>query len=76
MWQILTACAGDLARLNNPGEPLGDDPEVEPGQTAMQVFFDWPRRSASSRADPTTIHRFVTANAAAVRGYAAVAPLP
>ena len=44
----------------------GDDPEVEPGQAAMRVFFDWPGRSAGSRADPRTVHRFVTANAAAL----------
>lgn len=44
----------------------GDDPEVEPGQTAMRVFFDWPGRSAGSQADPKTVHRFVTANAAAL----------
>ena len=39
----------------------GEDPEVEPGQAAMRVFFDWP-----GRADPKTVHRFVTANAAAL----------
>jgi hypothetical protein len=44
----------------------GDDPEVEPGQAAMRVFFDWPGRSEGDRADPTTVHRFVTANAAAL----------
>jgi hypothetical protein len=40
----------------------GDDPEVEPGQAAMRVFFDWPGRSAGGQADPKTVHRFVTAN--------------
>jgi hypothetical protein len=44
----------------------GDDPEVEPGQAATRVFFDWPGRSAGSQADPKTVHRFVTANAAAL----------
>ena len=44
----------------------GDDPEVEPGQAAMRVFFDWPGRPAGGQADPKTVHRFVTANAAAL----------
>ena len=44
----------------------GDDPEVEPGQAAMRVFFDWPGRSESGQADPKTVHHFVTANAAAL----------
>jgi hypothetical protein len=44
----------------------GDDPEVEPGQAAMRVFFDWPGRSESGQADPKTVHQFVTANAAAL----------
>jgi hypothetical protein len=44
----------------------GDDPEVEPGQAAMRVFFDWPGRSEGGQADPKTVHRFVTANAAAL----------
>ena len=44
----------------------GEDPEVEPGQAAMRVFFDWPGRSAGGQADPKTVHRFVTANAAAL----------
>jgi hypothetical protein len=44
----------------------GDDPEVEPGQTAMRVFFDWPGRSTGGQADPKTVHRFVTANDAAL----------
>ena len=46
--------------------PYGDDPEVEPGQTAMRVFFDWPGRSEGKKADPQTVHAFVTANAAAL----------
>lgn len=44
----------------------GDDPEVEPGQAAMRVFFDWPGRSEGGQADPKTVHRFCTANAAAL----------
>lgn len=44
----------------------GDDPEVEPGQTAMRVFFDWPGRSDGKKADPKTIHAFVVANSAAL----------
>jgi len=35
----------------------GDDPEVEPGQTAMRVFFDWPGRSEGRKADPKTVGR-------------------
>ena len=27
----------------------GDDPEAEPGQAAMRVFFDWPGRSQAAR---------------------------
>jgi hypothetical protein len=44
----------------------GDDPEVEPGQTAMRVFFDWPGRSDGKKADPKTVHAFVVANSAAL----------
>jgi hypothetical protein len=44
----------------------GGDPEVEPGQAAMRVFFDWPGRSEGGQAGPKTVHRFVTANAAAL----------
>ena len=44
----------------------GDDPEVEPGQAAIRVFFDWPGRSEGGQAGPKTVHRFVTANAAAL----------
>ena len=44
----------------------GEDPEVEPGQAAMRAFFDWPGRSDGGQADPKTVHRFVTANAAAL----------
>lgn len=42
----------------------GDDPEVEPGQTAVRAFFNWPGRSEGAEADPKTVHRFVTADAA------------
>jgi hypothetical protein len=44
----------------------GDDPEVEPGQTALRVFFDWPGRSEGKKADPKTVHAFVVANDAAL----------
>jgi hypothetical protein len=44
----------------------GDDPEVEPGQTAMRVFFDWPGRSDGKKADPKTLHAFLIANEAAL----------
>src|SRR6266581_5822775 len=44
----------------------GDDPEVEPGQAAMRVFFDWPGRSDGKKADPKTLHAFLVANAAAL----------
>jgi hypothetical protein len=44
----------------------GDDPEVEPGQAAMRVFFDWPGRSEGKKANPKTLHAFLTANDAAV----------
>jgi hypothetical protein len=44
----------------------GDDPEVEPGQAAMRVFFDWPGRSDGKKADPKTVHGFMVANSAAL----------
>jgi hypothetical protein len=44
----------------------GDDPEVEPGQTAMRVFFDWPGRSDGKKADAETLHAFLVANATAL----------
>jgi hypothetical protein len=44
----------------------GDDPEVEPGQAAVRAFFDWPGRAEGGQADPKTVHRFVTASAAAL----------
>ena len=44
----------------------GDDPEVEPGQAAVRVFFDWPGRAEGGQAGPRTVHRFVTANPAAL----------
>lgn len=44
----------------------GDDPEIEPGQTAMRVFFDWAGRSEGRKADPKTVHAFVVANGAAL----------
>jgi hypothetical protein len=44
----------------------GDDLEVEPGQAAMRVFFDWPGRSENQKADPKTVHAFVVANSRAL----------
>ena len=44
----------------------GDDPEVEPGQVAIRVFFDWPGRTDGKKADPKTVHAFVVANSAAL----------
>jgi hypothetical protein len=44
----------------------GDDPEIEPGQTAIRVFFDWPGRSDGKQANPKTVHAFVIANSAAL----------
>ena len=44
----------------------GDDPEVEPGQAAVRAFFNWPGRAEAGQASPKTVHRFVTANAAAL----------
>jgi len=44
----------------------GDDPEVEPGQTTLRVFFDWPGRTDGKKADPKTVYAFVVANSAAL----------
>lgn len=44
----------------------GDDPEVEPGKTALRVFFDWPGRAEGTRAGPKTVHAFVHGNGAAI----------
>ena len=44
----------------------GDDPEVEPGQAAVRAFFDWPGRAEGGKADPKTLHRFLTANETAL----------
>ena len=43
-----------------------DDPEVEPGQSAVRVFFNWPGRAEGGQASPKTVHQFVTASAAAL----------
>jgi hypothetical protein len=42
--------------------PHGDDPEVEPGQTAARVYFDWAGRLEGKQADPQTVHTFCVAN--------------
>jgi hypothetical protein len=44
----------------------GDDPEIEPEQTALRVFFDWPGRTEGKKADPKTVHAFVYGNGAAI----------
>jgi len=44
----------------------GDDPEVEPGQAAVRVFFNWPGQAEGGQASPTTVHQFCNANAAAL----------
>jgi hypothetical protein len=63
--QVRTAFpSGAIARVRVL--QYGDDPEVEPGQAAMRVFFDWPGRSDGKKADPKTVHAFVVANSAAL----------
>ena len=44
----------------------GDDPEVEPGQAAVRVFFNWPGQAEGGQASPKTVHQFCTANGAAL----------
>jgi len=44
----------------------GDDPEVEPGQAAVRVFFNWPGRAEGGQASPKTVHWFVNANTVAL----------
>jgi hypothetical protein len=44
----------------------GDDPEVEPGKTALRAFFDWPGRTEGKKADPKTVHAFVHGNGATI----------
>jgi hypothetical protein len=44
----------------------GDDPEVEPGQTAARAFFDWAGRLEGKQADPQTVHAFCVANSTAL----------
>ena len=43
-----------------------DDPEVEPGQTAIRVFFGWAGRLEGKKADSRIVHAFCTANSAAL----------
>jgi len=45
---------------------FGDDPEVEPGQAAVRVIFNWPGQGDGGQASPKTVHQFCTANAAAL----------
>jgi hypothetical protein len=64
-WQVRSAFPdGAIARVQVL--QYGDDPEVEPGQAAMRVFFDWPGRPEGRKADPKTVHAFVVANSAAL----------
>jgi hypothetical protein len=44
----------------------GDDPEVEPGQAAVRVFFNWPGQAEGGQASPQTVHQFCNASAAAL----------
>lgn len=44
----------------------GDDPEVEPGQAAVRVFFNWPGQAEGGQASPKTVHQFCNASAAAL----------
>jgi hypothetical protein len=44
----------------------GDDPEVEPGQAAVRVIFNWPGQGEGGQASPKTVHQFCNANAAAL----------
>ena len=44
----------------------GDDPEVEPGQAAVRVFFNWPGQAEGGQASPKTVHQFCNANAVAL----------
>ena len=44
----------------------GEDPEVEPGQAAVRVIFNWPGQGEGGQASPRTVHQFCTANAAAL----------
>ena len=44
----------------------GDDPEVEPGQAAVRVFFNWPGQAEGGQASPKTVHQFCNASAVAL----------
>ena len=44
----------------------GDDPEVEPGQAAVRVIFNWPGQGVGGQARSKTVQQFCTANAAAL----------
>jgi hypothetical protein len=54
--------------------PFGDDPEVEPGQTAARVYFDWAGRLEGKQAGPQTVHTFCVANDAALNRLSAELP--
>ena len=64
--------AGSITRIQVV-EP-GDDPEVEPGNTAFRVFFDWAGRTEGDQAGPETVHAFVHANGTAITKLGAELP--
>jgi Arc/MetJ-type ribon-helix-helix transcriptional regulator len=45
----------------------GDDPEIEPGQTAVRIFVDQAPPRPDAEPGHETLHRFVQANREAVR---------
>jgi hypothetical protein len=45
----------------------GDDPEIEPGQTAVRIFIDQAPPRPDAEPAHETLHRFVQANREAVR---------
>jgi hypothetical protein len=52
----------------------GDDLEVEPGQAAARVYFDWAGRLDGKQASPRTVHAFAVANSAALDRLSAELP--
>jgi hypothetical protein len=45
----------------------GDDPEVEPGETALRIFIDRADRPEGKEADDETMHAFQEANRAVIK---------
>ncbi len=56
---------GAIARVQVQG--YGDDPEVEPGETAIRVFIDRAGRPEGEEADKETLHAFVEPNRAVIK---------